>query len=230
MPLHAGIEDPPQPGEPGGTGPKRHDEPNRRGAQRRLGPTGAAVSVFHLRGLVPGVRFLMRPLLRGGMKTIGWVVSALLVVCAHAACSSDSDTAAGGSDASTTSDASVANDSSTASDASAATDSAVAIDSSVPDAGPTAFGCDLALDAGHTCTDYVYTNMPAGLFATAKSQCAVFGTTVAACDKTGAVGGCTMTEVKNGITTVTTTWQFTGTQSSVTALCATKPGYTFVLP
>ena len=171
----------------------------------------------------------MRPLLRGGMKTIGWVVSALLVVCAHAACSSDSDTAAGGNDASTTSDASVANDSSTASDASAATDSAVAIDS-VPDAGPTAFGCDLALDAGHTCTDYVYTNMPAGLFATAKSQCAVFGTTVAACDKTGAVGGCTMTEVKNGITTVTTTWQFTGTQSSVTALCATKPGYTFVLP
>ena len=103
-------------------------------------------------------------------------------------------------------------------------------DTSGADGGTTAFGCDLALDAGHTCTDYVYTNMPAGLFATAKSQCAVFGTTVAACDKTGAVGGCTITEVKNGITTVTTTWQFTGTQSSVTALCATKPGYTFVLP
>jgi len=107
-------------------------------------------------------------------------------------------------------------------------------DTSIADAGPTAYGCDLVFDGGgHTCTDFVYTNIPKNLFETSKTQCiAIKATVLTACERTGAVGGCTKTETKNGITTVTTTWQYVGTVASVTASCArTAEGpWTFILP
>lgn len=167
------------------------------------------------------------------MKTSGhFFVATALVVFALAACSDSDDTSvvpadASAADSTPAADASVADTS--VADASVA-DTSVA-DTSVADAGPTAFGCDFAPDGGHTCTDYVYTNIPLGLFETAKTQCAALNATVlAACDHTGAVGGCTKTETKNTITTVTTTWQYTGTPTSVMALCATQAGYTYVAP
>lgn len=118
----------------------------------------------------------------------------------------------------------------------AGTPDAGTLDASAADtgleAGPTSYGCDLVVDGGgHTCTDFVYTNIPMNLFETSKTQCTLIkGTLKAACDRTGAVGGCTMTEMKNGVTTVTTTWQYTGTVGDVMAICASKPGYTFVTP
>lgn len=107
-------------------------------------------------------------------------------------------------------------------------------DTSVADAGPTAYGCDLVFDGGaHTCTDSVYTNIPKDIFETSKAQCtALKGTVLTACDRTGAVGGCTKTETKNGITTLTTTWMYAGTVDSVTAFCAraAEGPWTFILP
>lgn len=170
------------------------------------------------------------------MKKSRWFLAYTFVaVAVVAACSSDSDTTA--PPATSTPDATVADTSTdtntdTGTDTSMDTSADTSADTSVVDAGPTSYGCDLVVDGGgHTCSDFVYTNIPMNLFETSKTQCTLIkGTLKAACDRTGAVGGCTMTELKNGITTVTTTWQYAGTVADVMALCATKPGYTFVTP
>jgi hypothetical protein len=147
-------------------------------------------------------------------------------------CSDDASTAASGdAGPSSTPDSSTADTS--VADGSSVADTSIA-DTSVADAGPTSYGCNLVVDGGgHTCTDSVYTNIPKSLFETSKTQCTMLtGTVVTACDHTGAVGGCTKTEVKNGITAVTTTWQYAGTVSSVMAVCASaaEGPWTFILP
>ena len=83
----------------------------------------------------------------------------------------------------------------------------------------TSFACENGTSADqmrHACSDFVYTNIPTGLFETAKTQGTAIATArvIARCDRTGAVGGCTNTTTTNGITTVTTTWQYSGTPAS----------------
>lgn len=100
-------------------------------------------------------------------------------------------------------------------------------------AADTEFACEFgssADQATHSCSDFVYTNMPPDLFETAKTQCAAFATVLDACDTTGATGGCTNTVTTNDITTVTTTWQYAGDAATVEALCAQLDDYTFVAP
>jgi hypothetical protein len=110
------------------------------------------------------------------MKSRLFIACALVAVAVGAACSDKTSAPDAGTDASTL--------------------DASAVDTGV-EAGPTSYGCDLVVDGGgHTCTDFVYTNIPMNLFETSKTQCTLIkGTLKAACDHTGAVGGCTMTEV-----------------------------------
>jgi hypothetical protein len=101
--------------------------------------------------------------------------------------------------------------------------------------GKTSFGCEqgsAADPATHSCTDYIYTNLPEDIFETAKGGCtASGGTLIESCDTTGSVGGCRTGGANGEITQEITIWHYTGDEESETELCADLGDeYVYVAP
>ena len=89
--------------------------------------------------------------------------------------------------------------------------------------GSMAFSCDQGSGGAHVCTDLVLTGADINQ---AKTDCAVAkgGTVGTECARTGALGGCKLAFTGYGGTGFTTTWNFSGTASTLMNQCTTLSG------
>jgi hypothetical protein len=98
------------------------------------------------------------------------------------------------------------------------------------EAGTNHYACDYMQAGAHYCYEWTWTG-PEQTGATFKTQCTQYGgSSVGACDRTGAIGGCEIKSTSGGFTSSATLWHYDGDastlMSSCTQACAGQPSAT----